>query len=94
MADEAMADLVLRGGKIVTVDERNTIVQALAARDGKIIFVGDEQQAAKFIGPETQVIDLGGKLAIPGFIEGHGHFVWLGQSKMILDLTKAETLGV
>jgi len=43
------------------------------------------------IGPKTRVIDLDGKLVIPGFVEGHGHFISLGNSKMILDLTQART---
>jgi len=90
-ADEQKADLVLRGGKIVTLDDSWPIVQALAARGGKIIAVGDDERVSKLIGAETRVISLDGRLAIPGFIEGHGHFVGLGKSKMTLDLTKAET---
>jgi predicted amidohydrolase YtcJ len=90
-ADEQKAELVLRGGKIVTLDDSRPIVQALAARGGKIIAVGDNERVSKLIGAETEVISLDGRLAIPGFIEGHGHFVGLGKSKMTLDLTKAET---
>jgi len=90
-ADEQKAELVLRGGKIITMDDSHPIVQALAARDGKIIAVGDDEQVSKLIAAETRVIDLDGRLAIPGFIESHGHFVGLGKSKMTLDLTKAET---
>jgi predicted amidohydrolase YtcJ len=83
--------LVLRNGKIVTLDERNSVVQALAARGGRILAVGPDADVAKLIGPKTTVLDLGGKLAIPGFVEGHGHFVSLGQSRMMLDLRKAKT---
>src|SRR3954453_10438774 len=85
------ADLVLRGGKIYTVDDKNPVVKALAARGGKIIAVGSDEEMAKLIGPKTKVIELNGQMAMPGFIESHGHFTGLGRSKMMLDLTKAKT---
>src|SRR5262245_35399758 len=91
LADEAPADLVLKGGKIVTGNERNPEAEALAARDGRIIAVGRTSDIAKLIGDKTKVIDLGGKLAIPGFIEGHGHFTSLGHTRMELDLRKAQS---
>lgn len=53
--------------------------------------VGDDDGVSHHIGPETRVIELDGRLAIPGFIEGHGHFLSLGDSKMILDLTVARS---
>ena len=90
-ADESPADLVLKGGKIVTLDDRNPEVEALAARDGRIVAVGRASAIAKLIGDKTKVIDLTGKLAIPGFIEGHGHFTSLGHTRMELDLRKARS---
>jgi predicted amidohydrolase YtcJ len=80
------ADLVLRNGNIVTLDPAAPKAQAIAITNGKITFVGTNAQAAKEIQPSTKVIDLGGKLAIPGFIEGHGHFTGVGQMKMSLNL--------
>lgn len=80
------ATLVLRHGKIVTVDERTPEVQALAARGDTIVAVGTDEEIAPYIGPSTEVIDLGGRLAIPGFIESHGHFTGVGQAKMSLNL--------
>ena len=85
------ADLVLLGGKIVTVDERFPVVEALAVRRHRIAFVGSNAEVQRWIGPKTRVIRLDGKLAIPGFIEGHGHFTSLGRAKMMLDLTKARS---
>jgi predicted amidohydrolase YtcJ len=82
------ADLVLRNGKIVTVDEARPEASAVAVRGGKIAAVGTNEEIEAYIGPETEVLDLEGRLAIPGFIEGHGHFMGLGTAKMILDLTK------
>src|SRR5260370_21881879 len=84
------ADLVLRNGKVITMEASAPQAQALAARGGKIVAVGTSQQMQSYIGPSTKVIDLGGRLAIPGFIEGHGHFMGLGSSKMILNLRDAK----
>lgn len=85
------ADLVLTHGKIVTVDDVGTEATALAARDGKIVAIGDQQAVEALIGEGTEVIDLGGRLAIPGFIEGHGHFMGLGDSRIQLDLRAADS---
>ncbi len=85
------ADLVLRGGKVVTVDPDQPQAQAVAVAGDRILAVGSDEEISKLIGDATRTIELNGKLLIPGFIEGHGHFVGLGQSKMMLDLTKAET---
>ena len=89
--EDQFADLVLHGGKIVTVDPTHSRVESLASREGKIVALGTTEDVEPLIGPQTRVIDLKGRLAVPGFIEGHGHFVDLGHSKQILDLTKAET---
>jgi predicted amidohydrolase YtcJ len=85
------ADLVLRNGKIVTVDAAQPTVQALAARGDRISALGSNADAAKWIGPRTKVIDLQGQLAIPGFIEGHGHFTGVGEYRLGLDLREART---
>ncbi len=81
------ADLVLRNGKIITVDSAQPEAQAIAVSDDKIIAVGSNSEIAGYVGQSTEVIDLDGRLAIPGFIEGHGHYTSLGQSRMMLDLT-------
>ncbi len=86
----APADLVLRNGRIVTVDPELGTVHALAARGGRIVALGADAEASGLVGEQTRVIDLKGRLAIPGFIEGHGHFVGLGYSRQILDLTKVD----
>ncbi len=80
------ADVVLINGKIVTVDDAIGTVQAVAIVGEKIIEVGTSNQLLHHIGDDTQVIDLDGRLAIPGFIEGHGHFTGIGEAKMNLDL--------
>jgi hypothetical protein len=82
----APADLVLRNGKIVTVDPARAEAQALAARGDTIVALGSDAEIAPYVGPSTRVIDLGGKLGVPGFIEGHGHFTGIGQARMNLDV--------
>ena len=85
------ADLVLRNGKIVTMNPGTPTAQAIAVRAGKITALGADRAAAQWIGPNTKVIDLHGMLAIPGFIEGHGHFTGVGEFRMGLDLREART---
>ncbi|MBY0495222.1 MAG: amidohydrolase [Cyanobacteria bacterium] len=82
----APATLVLRNGKIVTVDAAIPEAQAIAVRGDRIVAVGTNQSIQQYVGPSTQVIDLKGQLAIPGLIESHGHFMGFGQSKLTLDL--------
>ena len=80
------ADLVLRGGRVVTVDPALPEAEAVAIRGDRIMFVGSDAEIDAYTGPRTDVIDLAGRLAIPGFIEGHGHLMGLGQSRLQLDL--------
>jgi len=83
------ADLVLRGGRVVTVDPALPEAEAIAIEGHRIAAVGSNGEIDARIGPGTRVIELEGRLAIPGFIEGHGHFMDLGRSKAILDLRGA-----
>jgi len=84
------ADLVLHSGKVVTVDDSVPEAQAVAIRGYEIVAVGTDEEIDDYIGPDTEVIDLTGRLAVPGFIDSHGHYMGLGRSKMILDLTTAK----
>jgi predicted amidohydrolase YtcJ len=87
------ADLVLTNGKIVTVDPEVPEAQALAITGHKILAVGTSAEIAEYVGAQTEVIDLDGQLVIPGFIEGHGHYTSLGESKLMLDLNNARSWG-
>ncbi len=80
------ADLVLKNGKIITVDPKLGTVHALAIRGDRIVAVGSREKITSYISPATRVIDLRGKTAIPGFIEGHAHFAGMGEAAQILDL--------
>lgn len=87
------ADLVLRGGKIATVDPAIGNVEALAVNGYQITAVGSNDDISAYIGPDTEVIELNGRFAMPGFIEGHGHYMGLGRSKQILDLRNVTNWG-
>ncbi len=91
--DVAPADLVLRGGKVATVDPALGNVEALAVNDYRITAVGSNDDISAYIGSQTQVIELRGRFAMPGFIEGHGHYMGLGRAKQILDLSKVANWG-
>ncbi len=82
----AVADLVLRGGKVATVDPALGNTEAIAITGYQVAAVGSDEDIAAYIGPETKVIELNGRFVMPGFIEGHGHYLGLGRSKQILDL--------
>jgi predicted amidohydrolase YtcJ len=83
------ADLVLRNGKVVTMDSTVPTGQAIAVSGDSIVAVGTDSAIQRYVGPDTKVIDLEGHLAIPGFNESHGHFTGLGQ-----DLTELDLMGV
>ncbi len=85
------ADLVIQG-KIATMDSAQPYAEALAARGGELVAVGSAADVEPWIGADTKVIELEpGQLAIPGFIEGHGHFLGVGLARMQLDLNDVES---
>ena len=67
------ADWVLRNGAIFTVDSTGSRALSLAVGGGKILYVGDDAGVEAFVGPESQVIELEGKMVLPGFIDSHSH---------------------
>ncbi|MGW8887415.1 amidohydrolase [Streptomyces sp. NPDC055749] len=87
----APADLVLTGARIHTVDPALPEAQALAVRDGRIVWLGPGTGAADWTGPDTEVIDAGGRLVLPGFIDAHNH-VRLGSDDACVQLAGVRTL--
>jgi predicted amidohydrolase YtcJ len=85
------ADLILINGRIVTLEPSQPEAEALAVRDGRVYVIGTTAMIKERVGPSTEVIDLHGQLAIPGFIESHGHFSGVGEMKLELDLTQARS---
>jgi len=73
------ADLVVRNGVIWTVDDANPRAEAIAVRNGRIIFVGADEGVYQHIGADTDVLDLGGAFMIPGFYDNHVHFEGTGR---------------
>jgi predicted amidohydrolase YtcJ len=67
------ADTVFKNGYVYTVNPGDRAAQAVAVRDGRIVYVGSNQGANAFVGPSTKVVKLGGKMMLPGFIDSHTH---------------------
>jgi predicted amidohydrolase YtcJ len=72
------ADVVYRGGVILTMTDATPRAEALAVRDGKIVAVGTRAQVEKLAGPKTQTVDLQGRALLPGFVDSHGHVYGVG----------------
>ncbi len=80
------ADLILVNGEVVTLAADPERAEAVAIRGDRIVAVGDSADMEALAGPNTERIDLAGRMLLPGFIEGHGHFLGLGEALMTLDL--------
>ncbi len=91
-AGQETAEFVLLNGKVFTVSDQNPWVQAVAVKSGKIITLGPNEEIKKWIGPSTLVLDVQGKLVIPGFIDAHCHFASGGRSLSMLRLTNARSI--
>lgn len=81
------ADLLIWNGTVITLDPQDSVAEALAVKDGKVLATGSEEQVSHLIGPETRVMDMGGGTATPGLISTHDHFLQHGVSAQhILDI--------
>ena len=85
------ADLVLRHATIYTVDSAHPVAQAVAVRDGKLVYVGTDAGVARYIGTATRTLDLNGRFVFPGFVDAHGHFPGIGEREMTLNLEGTRT---
>jgi len=85
------ADLVVRNAKVYTADSQRPWADAVAIKGDRIAWVGDEKGAEAKIGPSTRVIDAGGKMLLPGFIDSHFH-VLLGGNPDVLRIQNAGSL--
>jgi hypothetical protein len=72
-AAEGTADRVYRNGTVFMADAKGSIAQAIAIREGRIVYVGSNEGVAPFIGPSTKVTNLEGRLVMPGLVDGHMH---------------------
>jgi hypothetical protein len=87
------ADTVFQNGRIYTVDANRSWAQALAVSDGRIVFVGDNEAAAAYIGAATRVVDLHGRMMLPGMQDAHVHPIEYGVDLAILNLAELETIN-
>ena len=89
----APAGLVLMNGAVYTVNPEQPWAEAVAVSDGVIRYVGDDAGVKAWAGPETRVVDLHGRMLLPGFQDGHAHPLWAGidhEQCSLTDLTTAE----
>lgn len=88
----APADLVLTNGNIYTVNDRQSNAQAVAVKGDRIIFVGSNLGARKYLGKTTRVIDLKGETVVPGMTDAHHHLEGVGFREMTLNLEGVNSL--
>jgi predicted amidohydrolase YtcJ len=88
--EKVLADTIITNGTIYTVEPDNPQVEAVAIKDGRIIALGKASEMSIYQAEDTKIIDLEGQFAMPGFIEGHGHFSGLGYGLMNLNFLSAK----
>ncbi len=88
--EQVFADLILTNGNFYTVDEEKPRAEVVAIKDGIILEVGSSEIVDQYKAENTEIIDLEGAFAMPGFIEGHGHFSGLGASLINLNFLKSK----
>jgi len=87
-----VGDIVVRNAHVYTVDAQRPWAQAVAIKDDRIVWMGDEKDAEAHAGPTTKVIDAGGRMLLPGFIDSHFH-VLLGGNPNVLRIENGNTLA-
>ena len=75
MTDTGPADRIFFGGDIMTMDETHPAAEAVAIANGKILAAGSKNDVMGLKGPATEIVDLGGRTLLPGFLDGHSHFI-------------------
>ena len=83
---EEVADTIYSGGPILTIDDEQPIVEAVAVRDGRILAIGDTDSVLAYQGDSTEVYDLAGRTMLPGFVDSHGHVVMGGLQALSANL--------
>lgn len=86
-------DLVLINGKVLTLDDRSTVTEAVAVRDGKILATGTSASIKLLAGDRTRVLDVHGKTVIPGLIDTHAHFKAAGLADYVVNMSRAKTVA-
>ncbi|MGI9066422.1 MAG: amidohydrolase [Pyrinomonadaceae bacterium] len=86
MAQVQSADLVFKNGNIYTVNDAQPKAEAIAVKGDRIVFVGSNREAQRFVGGKTRVIDLNGKTMVPGMTDAHQHLAGVGFREITLNL--------
>ena len=81
-SDEPEADLVLVGGRVITLDAENRVAEAVAVRGERVVAVGTAAEIEALTGPETRRIDLDGRAVTPGLMDAHVHFASGGANRL------------
>ena len=85
------ATQIYRNGTILTMDSRGSVVSALAVEGNVVLAVGTDDDVMAHAGPDTVVTDLRGRTMLPGFVDGHSHFVWAGE---VIQIFPMEIFGI
>ncbi|HEY6970350.1 MAG TPA: amidohydrolase [Candidatus Angelobacter sp.] len=86
------ADLVLKNANIYTVDDHTPHAQAVAVKGDKIVLVGSDSDAQRYVGPNTRVLDLKGATVVPGLTDSHYHFLGVGARELTFNLEGTKSL--
>ena len=86
------ADIVFKNGNVYTANDKAPQAQAIAVKADRIVFVGTNAAAQRFVGTNTRVVDLQGKTVLPGFTDSHQHLSGVGQREMTLNLEGTTSL--
>jgi len=90
---QSVADIVFKNGNVYTANDKSAKAQAFAVKGDKIVFVGTNEAAQKFISTNTRVVDLKGNTVLPGFTDAHQHLSGVGQREMTLNLEGTTSLN-
>jgi len=90
-ATKVEADFVLEGAEVYTVDAARTWAEAVAIRGDEIVYVGSSDGATHYVGPRTRVVNLAGKMVLPGFQDAHVHPLWAGVEQLNCMLYDVQT---
>jgi predicted amidohydrolase YtcJ len=90
---QSTADIVFKNGNVYTANDNAPAAQAIAVKADRIVFVGTNAAAEKFIGKDTRVVDLKGNTVLPGFTDSHQHLSGVGQREMTLNLENTSSLA-